>query len=545
MAKGAATGSKGVYIIVLAVAMIWLFNELFSAQFGEWSLSLAVGLAMLVMWPVMNHFFRKGRIAGIIFKIDSVVGLKLLDRLGAGHPHFWTGVGNAATVLLFGGFGSAFVAHHVSDKQRQALLGLLSFGAVYAYASKSVFSVYPFAVEINLSVAALGLSLVAFILLFKASGRIGKGKAAIVAFILAFVFFAHPFLQEFIYTGNAFSLLATFFIGIVGLPGYMLLQLLMAGIAFAVGSSSISPLTPSLPAIEGGVAVLKDTGGLGLSIPIFPDVIFALVILLVLHEGFHGLVARAQGIGVKHTGIATISIFPLGAFVEPDEKQFKKESREKQVRVFAVGSFANIYVLAIASFAIGSIMVSNGMISPYGMPAGSVTTWAPAGQFVEPGDILMEIGGNRILTSADFYSVMGQRVPNETVVVITDKGEFNATLIENPSNSSLGYLGVGPDIDRTLSFFSPELMGSSLRGDLLWLFHMLKWLFLINLSVGILNLLPIPIFDGHGVYRNIFGWIEDSNKWAKRKHLARVLMKGFTFIVFIVVFLCIAPAFLR
>ena len=49
------------------------------------------------------------------------------------------------------------------------------------------------------------------------------------------------------------------------------------------------------------------------------------------------------------------------------------------------------------------------------------------------------------------------------------------------------------------------------------------------------------VFDGHGVYRNIFLWMENSSKWARKKKLAKVLTNGLTFLIIAILLLNIVP----
>jgi hypothetical protein len=532
---------KALFLIVLAVATIIVLNHLLESSFGGWSLSVAAGIAILVMWPVMDYFFKKGRIAGIIYKIDSKAGLNLIDSIGRKYRRFWVFIGNFAIVSLFGGIGGAFVAYHLSEKWRKILVGALSFLVFYVVISNSLFSIFPPTLQFNFSLLGLAVGLLATLLIYRLPYTLSKRNASLLAFALTFLFFAYPYLASFTSGGGALSLAFAAFAGSIGPPGVLILQFAIVGFTFAFGAMPFGALQPTLPAIEDGVPVLKDTGGLGISIPIFPDILIAFVVLLVLHEGFHGLVARAQNIPVKHTGLAMFSIIPLGAFVEPDEEKFQKEKPDKQARVYAVGSFANIAVLALVSIIIGSAMLSAGLVESEGMVVGF--TEEPASEYLSQGDILKSIDSKTVGTVDDFYSAMSAKIPNETIVVETDNGSFDITLGTNPRNSSVGYLGVAPmESDRTLALFAPSYASSKISdGTSLTIFNFLKWLFIINLSVGLFNLLPIQILDGYGSYKNMFKWLEDSSKWGKKHKIGTRLLKGLSFMVVLIIFLNIVP----
>jgi membrane-associated protease RseP (regulator of RpoE activity) len=106
--------------------------------------------------------------------------------------------------------------------------------------------------------------------------------------------------------------------------------------------------------------------------------------------------------------------------------------------------------------------------------------------------------------------------------------EFSIKLTERPDNKSKAYLGVG-----VLEYQSSGLMGlirekinffkdlntyyqPKLLGDFMWfIYYLLWWIILINLSVAIFNMLPLGIFDGGRVfYLTILG-ITKSKKAAE------------------------------
>ena len=70
--------------------------------------------------------------------------------------------------------------------------------------------------------------------------------------------------------------------------------------------------------------------------------IIIIAIASISHEFFHGIFFRKEGIKIKSTGFAFLGPF-LAAFVEPNEKQMKKNEK-KQLPAIAAGTFANFLV---------------------------------------------------------------------------------------------------------------------------------------------------------------------------------------------------------
>src|SRR2546428_9409851 len=77
----------------------------------------------------------------------------------------------------------------------------------------------------------------------------------------------------------------------------------------------------------------------------------ALIVALVVHEGAHGVVARSLGMPVKSSGLLFLWIFPIGAFVEVDEKVLKVARARDSTRVLAAGAGGN-FVLAVLCVAL-------------------------------------------------------------------------------------------------------------------------------------------------------------------------------------------------
>ncbi|NTV24485.1 MAG: metalloprotease, partial [Nanoarchaeota archaeon] len=92
--------------------------------------------------------------------------------------------------------------------------------------------------------------------------------------------------------------------------GFLFITYLLVSLAFKVVTV---PGTPGASLVLPGLEI----AGLGT----FPLIIgwISLLIIMVVHEFSHGVVARAYKIKIKSSGIAFIGPIP-GAFVEPDEE---------------------------------------------------------------------------------------------------------------------------------------------------------------------------------------------------------------------------------
>ncbi|MBI5227124.1 site-2 protease family protein [Candidatus Micrarchaeota archaeon] len=115
--------------------------------------------------------------------------------------------------------------------------------------------------------------------------------------------------------------------------GAVIFTKLVETIAF--GSDALAKTTP------GGTFLLP-----GINLPLFEGIL-ALAIVLVVHEGAHAVLARIAKIKILSSGIVLFGVIPVGAFVEPDEKELDKLDQHKHTRVIGAGTTSNLMFSSI------------------------------------------------------------------------------------------------------------------------------------------------------------------------------------------------------
>lgn len=198
--------------------------------------------------------------------------------------------------------------------------------------------------------------------------------------------------------------------------------------------------------------------------------IVALVIAVVLHELFHGFVARSQKITVKSLGILWC-VIPVGAFVEPEEAEMVAAPRIRRDRVAAAGILAN-FVLAGVLFVVISAVVAGSVVpNANGVGIAYVLPNSPAqNASLAAGDIITEINGTVTTTNAQLLSVLGDSHAHQTMPLEYYSSALGRTVLTNvtleplsvytgnPSDASKGFLGI------SMSFITP----AQLQGTLVW-----------------------------------------------------------------------------
>jgi len=283
--------------------------------------------------------------------------------------------------------------------------------------------------------------------------------------------------------------------------------------------------------------------------------IFGLVIAMVVHEFSHGLLTILAKVKVLSLGIMFF-IFPMGAFVEPDEEAMKKIEKKKRVRMYASGPASNIIVAGVFSLIFSVILM--GSVHPIAEGVGVTAVGDQSAADIagiQPGMIMLSFNNTPIETQVEFSNAISHTSANQTVnIVLYDPQTDNSiTLPANLSDKSMatkkiedsgkGYLGINSmtvtgdyfhpigesrtldDFGRSLSIYmtlplqglSPlegvkadfyEITGfwSFLPDSIFWvLVNACYWVFWLNLMVGLSNALPAVPLDGGYIFKD---WLD-------------------------------------
>ena len=230
--------------------------------------------------------------------------------------------------------------------------------------------------------------------------------------------------------------------------------------------------------------------------------LLSIPIVLVIHEGAHGIVASLEKIKIK-TGGFVVFIALFAGFVEPDEEEFDKAKKISKLRVIGAGATSNV----IFAFALGALLLTNPIFALI-LPEPLVEWFydAPDGVLVisiipdsgaekaglQSGDLITAINGVVIITPLDFQKI--DLKPGETVTVTVQRNEQQLQLpveiMPSPDDPNRGLVGIMRD--NALSYkpvynfieWDPQVS------------MFLLWLWMISFFIGIINMLPLPILDG-------------------------------------------------
>jgi membrane-associated protease RseP (regulator of RpoE activity) len=257
--------------------------------------------------------------------------------------------------------------------------------------------------------------------------------------------------------------------------------------------------------------------------------LIAIFSVMIVHEFSHGIVLRAQGLQVKSVGAMLFVAIP-GAFVEPNEKKLKSAPILKRLRIYGAGSLANILFSILCLFLILVLLSPKPGVYVYG-----VRENGPSENFLHPGIRLIALDNTVLNNYDDYYTFLNNVKPGDNVNISIENGDnFTATADNRKGKGSLGIIPISA-ISRT-DFLNPlvtlavsvnEFTGYpqfhqyAYDSYVPWgVIDILKWMFLLNLGIGLFNLLPAIPLDGGYIFA---GLVETRTSAKKARKIAIIL----------------------
>ncbi len=212
--------------------------------------------------------------------------------------------------------------------------------------------------------------------------------------------------------------------------------------------------------------------------------VIAIVIAAAIHEFSHALVAKSHGIEVKGFGFALLLFLPI-AFTEIDDEYYSKASLRSKAVTLMAGPASNI-LLALLVF--GVILYT---VNPYGLTIVGVIKGGLAEEYgLRENMVILEI--NNQTASLDLLRSVLEANETTTICfkVVDENGVVREVYVVKPGNVTK--LGV------YLTSFSPSNTLISLFGvnGALALIYQLYWIYIVNASLGMINIAPLFITDG-------------------------------------------------
>ena len=389
-----------------------------------------------------------------VYMARSRLGLTIMDRLSKNSRWFWEGMADWGLVLGFGLFSLVLFRKGISKKT--VALGVISILTILIFVLP--YSILPFA----------------FISISQITGRI-QGVAPTTGIGSV--------------SGVGMALYAASVVG--GFVLYTIASLLY-GAALAVYGIALVAFT-TLTSVPNYTGLNNSIPGIapiipGITIPLVQGLL-AFALLLIVHEFSHGVLARIYKVKVKSSGFLAVGVIPIGAFVEPEEKEIEKLSDMAQNRISAAGISANMLLCLI-------MFIPTVLMFYYVMPHTAqnyayisyIVPNSPAYYaHMTVGSALLRWNGYSITNVSDLAAAAKRDTPYSKVAVATNVSTYLVTA------NQTGKIGVGISQGAKLVGPNPGPVAS-----FVYIFFALS--FLLNFLIAVVNLLPIPSFDGWRIF---------------------------------------------
>lgn len=332
--------------------------------------------------------------------------------------------------------------------------------------------------------------------------------------------------------------------------------LIVAGLIFGLAGAGLFGMIShaydilTVPNTAPGVSLLLP----GVTLPW--EAIIAIAIIAVVHELAHGVLCYVEKLPLKASGALFLGFIPIGAFVEPDEKKLDKLSIEKKRRILVAGSTSNlvfflfflvlslgftafilplsvdgvrdsftsekIYSLNNHTLSTASQAMNFNTTNPLVLVNGdkgerqqrllepvfsTVSKDGPSGGILKEGESLRKFDGTVVHSVEQLSQLLDSKQPGQTVVVETNASSYSVKLSDKKK------LGVTIAMAPLINFENAPKKGLELvYGFFALLASILSLTALLNLLVGLVNLLPLFITDGHKwMYYEFAEWFGKKN----------------------------------
>ncbi len=327
--------------------------------------------------------------------------------------------------------------------------------------------------------------------------------------------------------------------GVMGLAGLTIGSLIFSGIDIIIKTIAGQTAAPGVGLVLPGIKMPK----VSFTIPWYGWII--LIFSAAVHEFFHGAMLKKFKLKIKSIGVILAGILPMGAFVEPDEKQIKKTNKHKIMKMYSAGPTSNAFLAVIFLFI---ILLLNVFVSPYMTNIESKATGleitsiyetidvdgtevvSPVYGVLKEGDVIVSVNDTPVRSISNFSKIINDE-ENKFVILNTSTKEEKTEYFTPTKNNLFGFTAnVYNNTDLPKNYFFLKTLLS-----------ILMWIALLNLLISSVNFLPTVPFDGGFMSQVIFSrYLKKGTQEKKMK----VVKKLFGWLIIFLFIINVIPYFL-
>jgi len=226
-------------------------------------------------------------------------------------------------------------------------------------------------------------------------------------------------------------------------------------------------------------------------------------VIMTSHEFMHAVFSRLERVSIKSFGVILFFVLPIGAFVDPSQKQINKLKTLSKLRIYAAGSFGNLLIAGLV-FLISLITINLfvATITDAGISFMQTVAGTPA-QSAGISGVIYQLNDTTVKSIKDFETFMNNTAIGDTITVKTASNSYTIKTIPRPDDATRSFIGI-QNITQAYTYkFGGYVPDYIFNGISMWL-KLLFWIFVISFGVGVANLLPMKPFDGGYMFEELF-----------------------------------------
>jgi membrane-associated protease RseP (regulator of RpoE activity) len=215
--------------------------------------------------------------------------------------------------------------------------------------------------------------------------------------------------------------------------------------------------------------------------------------------------------------------------VEPDEEELGEKTSVDRMRIYSVGSFANL----VTGFAAASVLVllvnsSAALLYSDGMRVVGLIDGYPAKELIQANTVIYSVNGEPTTDLPMFRNVTAKMNAGDLAVLNTSDGIVELEMAANEEDPGKAYMGVylvnnarlGGGLGAAISY-----------GTLQLVLEALGWIAFFNINIALVNLLPVVPFDGGRMFKELVETMRLSAQNVARVVLVSVALMAVLLIV--------------
>ena len=191
-----------------------------------------------------------------------------------------------------------------------------------------------------------------------------------------------------------------------------------------------------------------------------------------------------------------------------DQIEIKEAKKSSKLRIYAAGSMANITLAVIALLivsAVGSYVIPS-TFEEHGIEIDRLVGDSPASKVLKEGMVIESIDNHKVHDSNSYVNAVNNLKPGQNITIGTNEGDYSIVLDKNPNNESKGYMGIQAAKHYELNDGVASTYGDSLPWIWFNILELFQWIFMLNLGIGLFNLLPIKPLDGGHMFETLLSY---------------------------------------